>query len=180
MRQQLGLPDKALAVLFVGSGWERKGLRFAIGAAQAAEIPELRLLVAGRGDWRRFRSPIAQFVGEVREVAPLYAAADIFVLPTIYDPFSNASLEALASGLPVITTRANGFAEIMRENVDGSVIDQPDDLAALTDALRIWASEEQRWSTRAARLELARRYDMATNISKTLEVLLQLAGRASI
>jgi UDP-glucose:(heptosyl)LPS alpha-1,3-glucosyltransferase len=57
------------------------------------------------------------------------------VLPTIYDPFSNAALEALAAGLPVITTRANGFSEIMREGVDGTVLDAPDDLRALVAAV---------------------------------------------
>ena len=49
----------------------------------------------------------------------LYAAVDVFVLPTIYDPFSNACLEALAAGLPVLTTTANGFAEILTPGVTG-------------------------------------------------------------
>ena len=49
----------------------------------------------------------------MRDLALLYAAADIFILPTLYDPFSNASLEALAAGLPVITTRGNGFSEVI-------------------------------------------------------------------
>ena len=61
-----------------------------------------------------------------------YAAADLFVLPTIYDPFSNACLEAMASGLPVITTLNNGAAEIIEEGIDGFVtlsVTDPDELA---------------------------------------------------
>lgn len=176
-RQQRGLAEETLALLFVGSGWKRKGLRFAIGAAQACALPNVRLLVAGRGDQRRFESPVAQFLGEASDLADLYAAADLFVLPTIYDPFSNACLEALASGLPVITTRANGFAEIMRDGIDGAILEQPNHVTALIDALRWWADDARRRSTREARLELASRYDMATNVSKTLDVLLQLAPR---
>ena len=66
------------------------------------------------------------FLGPVREMAAVYAAADVFVLPTLYDPFSNASLEALAAGLPVLTTRANGFAEILTPGVDGEVFEVGD------------------------------------------------------
>jgi UDP-glucose:(heptosyl)LPS alpha-1,3-glucosyltransferase len=125
-------------VLFVGSGWERKGLRFAINAVEAAADPHLRLLVAGKGNETRYRSPAVQFVGVADDLPALFAAGDIFLLPTIYDPFSNASLEALAAGLPVITTRSNGFAEIMRPEVDGTVIEVPDDVRAITAALLRW------------------------------------------
>jgi UDP-glucose:(heptosyl)LPS alpha-1,3-glucosyltransferase len=177
-RRELGLADDTLALLFVGSGWERKGLRFAIDAVQACGIDNARLGVAGRGDEQRFASPVVHFLGERRDVAALYAAADIFLLPTIYDPFSNACLEALASGLPIITTRANGFAEIMRDGTDGTVVDQPDRIAALIDAVRFWSDTERRRSTREARLELAGSYDMSANVSRTLDVLVQLAASA--
>src|SRR6267143_87214 len=56
---------------------------------------------------------------EIVDLRRVYAAADIFILPTIYDPYSNACLEALACGLPVITTRANGFSEIIEDSVHG-------------------------------------------------------------
>ena len=66
-----------------------------------------------------------QRLGVVRDLPGLYAAADIFLLPTLYDPFSNACLEALAAGLPVITTRDNGFSEIIDDRVHGSIVDDP-------------------------------------------------------
>src|SRR5207245_11650621 len=115
------------ALLFTGSGWERKGLRFAIAAMALCRNRKMRLLVAGRGNKRFYKSKRVQFLGEVSDLVRLYAAADIFILPTIYDPFSNACLEALACGLPVITTRANGFSEIIENRVPRSIVDRPND-----------------------------------------------------
>jgi UDP-glucose:(heptosyl)LPS alpha-1,3-glucosyltransferase len=178
-RENLDLAPDEIAVLFVGSGWERKGLRFAIRAIEACGGHNMRLLVAGRGNEAPFRSDLVRFLGATRDIPALYAAADIFLLPTIYDPFSNASLEALAAGLPVITTRANGFAEIMRDGVDGTIIEAPDDVVALSKALRFWSDNAQREATRAQRCELATRYDISVNVTRTLEILLQLASAES-
>jgi UDP-glucose:(heptosyl)LPS alpha-1,3-glucosyltransferase len=178
-RSAFGLAEDDVAVLFVGSGWERKGLRFAINAIEAAANPHLRLIVAGKGNEARYRSPSAKFIGVADDLGALYAAGDIFLLPTIYDPFSNASLEALAAGLPVITTASNGFAEIMRPEVDGSVIEAADDVRAITAALRSWANPACREETRARRLELARHYDVSVNVARTLEILFQAAASAA-
>ncbi|HSH37933.1 MAG TPA: glycosyltransferase family 4 protein, partial [Chthoniobacterales bacterium] len=101
MRAELGLGENDVAVLFVGSGWERKGLRFAIRAVDAAQDDRMRLLVAGRGNGETFSSSTVRFLGVRNDLPELYAAADLFLLPTIYDPFSNASLEAIAAGVPV-------------------------------------------------------------------------------
>ena len=177
-RAELGLSDTDIAVLFVGSGWERKGLRFAIRAVESAADDRLRLLVAGKGNQEAFRSPAVRFLGVRNDVAALYAAADLFLLPTIYDPFSNASLEAIAAGLPVITTRANGCAEIMTEGVHGSVVERPDDVAKLARSLGYWCDAERRAEARPRLLELATRYDIAINVRRTLEILLQAAARA--
>ncbi len=139
-RQELGLGADEYVLLFAGSGWERKGLRFAIEATNCAAGCQPTLLVAGHGRERGLpASERVRFLGPVRGLARYFAAADAFILPTIYDPFSNACLEALAAGLPVITTRANGFAEILAEG-EGSVVEQPDDLESLCRAIEHWAS----------------------------------------
>ena len=177
-RAELELRDDQIAVLFVGSGWERKGLRYAVGALEATADPRLRLLVAGKGNEAAFRSPAVRFLGERSELRALYAAADIFLLPTIYDPFSNASLEALAAGLPVITTRANGCAEIMTDRVHGSIVEQPGDLPALQQALRFWSDTMRRAEARTQSTDLAVRYDISVNVERTLEILLQVAASA--
>lgn len=178
-RARLELAADDVAVLFVGSGWERKGLRYAVRAVEAVANPRIRLLVAGRGGEAPYRSAAVRFLGVVHDLPELYAAADIFLLPTIYDPFSNAALEALAAGVPVVTTRANGFSEIITDRVHGSVIEAPDDVAAIAVALRFWSDSERREAARPQLQELATRFDMSANVTRTLQVLLQAASAAS-
>jgi UDP-glucose:(heptosyl)LPS alpha-1,3-glucosyltransferase len=178
-RGDLGLEADELAVLFAGSGWERKGLRFAIEAVQSVRGRKIRLLVAGRGRPGRYPLERTKFLGEVLDLRPIYAAADIFILPTIYDPFSNASLEALAAGLPVITTRANGFSEIMEDKIHGSIIDQPNDMAALRKALELWSEATWRSAARSSILKRAAQFDISKNVARTLEILLQAVAEAA-
>jgi UDP-glucose:(heptosyl)LPS alpha-1,3-glucosyltransferase len=183
-RAELKVKPDEIALLFAGSGWQRKGLLFAIEAMALCKNRKLRLLVAGRGDarpykTRRFlfwREDPVQFLGELADLLPLYAAADIFILPTIYDPFSNACLEALASGLPVITTRSNGFSEIVEHGVNGSIVDNPADLIGLRDAIGFWSDPSRRATARAANMERASHLDISKNVEQTLEVLRRAAG----
>src|SRR5207302_557694 len=72
-RAHLKLEPDEIAVLFAGSGWERKGLRFAIQAVDACPDLKIRLLVAGRGNERKFKSSHTQFLGELVDLAPVYA-----------------------------------------------------------------------------------------------------------
>jgi len=174
-RAALGLGEKDVAVLFAGSGWERKGLRFAIDAVEACGN-EMKLLVAGRGDDRKFPSSRVQFLGVVEDMPSLYAATDVFLLPTIYDPFSNACLEALAAGLPVITTAANGFAEIIENGVHGTVIEDPRDIDAIDEALRFWSNPARRAQAHLDNLALAARYDISANVAQTLQIFNEVAA----
>src|SRR5256885_438831 len=180
-RAELKLKSDEIALLFAGSGWERKGLRFAIEAFELCRDRKLRLLVAGRGDARGYKpkrffteEPI-RFLGEVADLRPIYAAADIFILPSVYDPFSNACLEALASGLPVITTRDNGFSEIIENGVHGSIVDLPNNVSALRDTIRFWSDESRRTSARSINTERASQFDITNNVTATLKILFQSA-----
>ena len=178
-RAELKLKQDQTALLFVGSGWERKGLIFAIQAMALCKNRNMRLLVAGRGDVRPYktsrlrfwREDPVQFLGEVTNLAPIYAAADMFILPTIYDPFSNACLEALASGLPVITTRSNGLSDIIEDGVHGSIVDNPANLVGLRDAIRFWSDPSRRDAARSANIERASQFDISKNVAQTLEIL---------
>jgi UDP-glucose:(heptosyl)LPS alpha-1,3-glucosyltransferase len=184
-REELNLKPDQTTLLFAGSGWERKGLLFAIEAAALCEDRKMRLLVAGRGNARLYktkslrfwREEPVRFLGEVADVLRVYAAADIFILPTIYDPFSNACLEALACGLPVITTHSNGFSEIIENGVHGSIVDHPGDLLALRDAIRLWSDPSRRAAARSTNTQLAARFDISRNIDETLAILCSLAKR---
>jgi UDP-glucose:(heptosyl)LPS alpha-1,3-glucosyltransferase len=184
-REELNLKPDQTALLFTGSGWERKGLLFAIEAAALCGDRKMRLLVAGRGNARLYktkslrfwREEPVHFLGEVADMLPVYAAADIFILPTIYDPFSNACLEALACGLPVITTRSNGFSEIIENGVHGSIVDHPGDLLALRDAICLWSDPSRRAAARSTNTQLAAQFDISRNIDETLAILCSLAKR---
>jgi UDP-glucose:(heptosyl)LPS alpha-1,3-glucosyltransferase len=179
-RRELKLEPEETALLFAGSGWERKGLLFAMEAMAMCRDRKLRLLVAGRGKTQRyFKSKRVRFLGEIVDLVPIYAAADIFILPTIYDPFSNACLEALACGLPVITTRTNGFCEIIEHGVHGSMVERGNDLAALRDAIQFWSDPVRRAAARSTIIERASQFDISKNVRATLAILAQAAGTAS-
>jgi UDP-glucose:(heptosyl)LPS alpha-1,3-glucosyltransferase len=183
-RDDLKIKPEQVALLFAGSGWERKGLLFAIQAMALCKNKNLRLLVAGRGNEKLYktkrvrfwRDEPLQFLGEVTDMLSLYAAADIFILPTIYDPFSNACLEALACGLPVITTSSNGFAEIVTDGVHGSIIDEPGNLIQLRDAIRLWSDSSRRAMARTANIERASHFDISNNVNQTLDALTRIGS----
>jgi len=183
-REHLKLKPDQIALLFAGSGWERKGLLFAIQAMALCKNRKMRLLVAGRGNeglykttrLRFWRKEPVQFLGEVADLVHVYAAADIFILPTIYDPFSNACLEALACGLPIITTRANGFSEIIVDTVHGSIVDHAGNLIGLRDAIRFWSDPSRRAAARSANIERASQFDISKNVQQTLEILTRVAS----
>ena len=84
-------------------------------------------------------------LGGVDDVRPLYAAADCFILPTLYDPFPNAALEALAMGMPVIVSRRCGVAELLRAGESGWICEaqDPQGLAALLAAAATSAQDER-------------------------------------
>ena len=79
--------------------------------------------------------------------------------------------KALAAGLPVITTRDNGFSEIIEHGVHGSIVDHASKTALIRDALVFWSDAEGRRAARPAILERASRFDIAVNVERTLAVL---------
>lgn len=167
-RARFGIPDQDLCVLFVGSGWERKGLRTAIRAVD--RLRHVTLVVAGRGPADAFRSPQVKFLGPTSDLAALFGAGDLFVLPTYYDPFSNACLEALAAGLPVITTPANGFSEILEPGTHGGITPEGD-VRALAAEIEAWRDPARRDAVRPACLARAAEFSIERNARETLQIL---------
>jgi len=142
-RGEIGCGPRDTVFLFVGSGFERKGLDTAIEALALANSQAFWLVVVGQDrDAARYeaqarRAGVAarvRFVGAQEDVRPYYAAADCFVLPSRYDPFPNTALEALAMGVPVIVSERCGAAEILRER-GGGFVTPPDDTMDLARAL---------------------------------------------
>lgn len=170
-RRHFLVPENHFAVLFLGSGWERKGLRTAVEATVMCE--NTTLLVAGRGTADVYdKGSNVEFLGPVRDLGRLFAAADLFVLPTWYDPFSNACLEALAAGLPVITTTANGFSEIIEPGVHGDIV-EPGDSLEIAERIDFWRSENRAAKAADACRERAKQFSIERNVRETLAILEQ-------
>jgi UDP-glucose:(heptosyl)LPS alpha-1,3-glucosyltransferase len=83
------------------------------------------------------------FLGSTGEVEKFYAASDLFVLPTLYDAFSNVCLEAMACGTPVITSRNNGASELIRDGEEGYVLERHE-VGELVEKVRLSLSAEKR------------------------------------
>lgn len=172
VRERYLLTDDDPLVLFAGSGWSRKGLEFAIRAvSRVAKSRRIQMLVAGRGRRLRPAPGCVHFLGEVESMVPYLEAADLFLLPTIYDPFSNACLEAMAYGLPVITTRWNGFHEVIDSGTHGWLVDRPDDIDGLVAGLEFWADRERRSVAHPAIQEMAEQFTVEANLAQTIRVL---------
>jgi UDP-glucose:(heptosyl)LPS alpha-1,3-glucosyltransferase len=156
LRAQLGIPDDAPVLLYVGSGFERKGVPQLLAAL--ARLPgNTHLLVVGKDKQAANMGQLAtrlgvqqrsHFVGGQTDVRPYYGAADVFVLPTLYDPFPNAVLEALACGLPVLTSPGSGGAELVTPAC-GAVVDALDVPALARSAEALLALDPIRAATAA-------------------------------
>ncbi len=166
-RARFGIGSDEFILLFVGSGWERKGLHRLIGAVRRPEVQarRVRLLVVGKG--RSLGAPATvEFVGPIADVEQAYAAADLFVSLPIYEPSANVVIEALASGLPVITSAHDGAAEWITPGVNGGIVTDPGDLPAVAATLLRWIDRgPQRILPDLATLSLER------NLAETIAVL---------
>ncbi len=129
VRARLGIAADACVFVMVGSEYARKGVGRALRALARVPMPG-HLLVVGRDRHparyealaRRLRvGERVTFAGPQSEPRPFYGAADAFVLPTLYDALSNAVLEALACGLPVVTSDRCGAGELVAAHGAGTV-----------------------------------------------------------
>jgi len=158
-RARYGIPPEATLFLFVGSGFVRKGVP-ALLEAMSGLSGSACLLVVGRDkklDWFRERAQALGlsgrvfFAGAQADVKPYYGAADALVLPTLYDPFPNVALEAMAAGLPLITSTKCGAAELIENGKNGFVCDALD-RAGLEAAMKtLLSADKQTALGRAAR-----------------------------
>lgn len=160
LREASGAGDPPIW-LFVGSGFARKGLATALAAL--AEAPGT-LWVAGRDDtavWRARAQRLGvadrvRWLGERGDVEALCGAADALLLPTHYDAFANACLEAMAAGLPVVTSASNGAAEIL--GAGGRIVSDAADAAGFAAALRALAAPALRKEMGTRARALAERF----------------------
>jgi UDP-glucose:(heptosyl)LPS alpha-1,3-glucosyltransferase len=179
LRRDLGAPENGPVVLFVGSGFERKGLPYLFRAFSSLTDKTSRLWVVGKGNVALYQQAAkglgvadrVKFWGPVAETAPFYQAAAVLALPTLYDPCSNVVLEALACGTPVVTTAANGAAEFITPGANGAILTQPNDISGLGEALAAFLARARDPEVRLAAAAAVAGLSWETTVAQTLEVL---------
>lgn len=145
-------------LVFASMDFRGKGLDSLIDALARLKHRDAKLLVLGQGHTASFQRRAAArgvghrviFAGRQSAIQRFYGAGDLFVLPTIYEPFPNVNLEAMACGTPVITTETSGGAEIIGEGTNGYLIPDAWSIDALAERidhhLALPSTEKQRMS----------------------------------
>jgi UDP-glucose:(heptosyl)LPS alpha-1,3-glucosyltransferase len=184
-RRRHGIPEDARLFLFVGSGFERKGVRQLVEALDGLPA-EAHLLIVGKDkDARRYEALAGalgvasrvRFAGPLADVTGAYAAADAFALPTLYDPFPNAALEAMACGLPVLTSTKSGAAEFVEAGVNGYVCDALDVPRLREHMARLMPREACEAMGRESRARVEP-YSLERMSARYVELYASLLGRA--
>ncbi len=189
LRNKLGMAPDDLVGLFVGHNYRLKGLHPLLQAladrhARRPDGRRVKLIVCGGGEVGPFQrlarklglSSSVHFLGFYPDVRACYWSTDFFVSPTYYDPCSLVVFEALACGLPVITTACNGAGELIEDGREGYVITAPDAIGELTAAIDHMADNSQRkvMSTHAA--ILGREQSMDQHVTRLVKVFEEVAA----
>lgn len=179
IREEFNISNGEFLILFVGSGYRRKGLRYLIEAISLLkEEKPLKVLVVAKGKKRAYLKLAKRlgvenriiFAGERRDLRKFYAASDLFVLPTIYEPFGNVCLETLASGLPIVVSKTSGAAEVITEGVNGLLLEDPRDSRELAEKIKLTFDNKFREKLFKNARTLAENFTVDKNVEKTLEV----------
>jgi len=150
-RQNLGYRKEDKVIIFPVNEVRRKGLGTLLRAVASLSNPDLYILMTGRESPFLYNNLMRQlgllrhvkYVGSVGDIAPYYSAADVLALPTQYEPWGLVIIEALASGLPVLTSRLAGASIAVREGETGFLIDDPLDTREIASKLKLIFEKEK-------------------------------------
>ena len=145
LRQELHLPQQGPLVIFTGRLHFQKAIDRLIRAWKDVAVvqPDAHLLILGEGPEEAKLREVTEecgleqtihFLGHIEGVLPYLRASDVFVLASLFEGVSLSMLEAMACGLPVVTTNIGGTCEAIRDNVDGLLV-EPDNIPALAARL---------------------------------------------
>lgn len=150
MRTKLGAQADDIVILMVANEWHRKGLGVLLEALARLDDPRVRIDLVGARPPDDYR-PVAQRLGlserfhwhgPSSDVPEYYAGADVFALPTTYEPFGLVIIEAMAMGLPVVASKLAGASDAITHGANGLVLDNPRDPDELAAALAIAVSSD--------------------------------------
>ena len=179
IRSQCGLAESDFVLLFSGGDWHRKGLDIAIRALSKIDQPRIKLLVVGNdrngGSIRELTKELGLehrvfHAGFQKSVHEYYAAADLFIFPTMYEAFSVATIEAACSGLPVLMTDVSGSSELIGSGKTGSLIQRDPTVIATTVMSYFDSPSLLRSAGEAARQLVEQQFNWDSIAAKTLAV----------
>jgi glycosyltransferase involved in cell wall biosynthesis len=185
-RQQRGLRDEDFVLLLIGNDWRNKGLLTILEAMAALSLLSVRLLVVGNDNAEPFRARAVQLGLQDRcrwelsspDVLDFYAAADVYVSPSREDSFGLPVAEAMACGLPAITSVCAGVADYIHDGVDGFVLRDPHDTEALRQLIkRLQAESELRHKIGEAAASAILEWDWNRNAAALWELLQDVKTR---
>ncbi len=171
------LDRKKHIFLFIGNGYKRKGLSFLIEGLALLKKDNFHLLVVGKEkNLPLYEALVAKhklessvsFFGPKSPITPFYQVADTLVLPTIYDPFANVTLEALAMGLFVVTSHYNGAKEILNEEC-GTIIQDLSSPESVKKSLEIALSRPKTRESAIKLRETIKRLDFSIQLNKIVD-----------
>ena len=190
VRAKLHVQPGETLFLIVAHNFALKGVPTLIRAVAelAWEGLPVRLAIAGgrrTGRAARLAKQVGiadrvELLGSVPDAAPYYAATDVYVQPTFYDPCSLVVLEALAAGVPTITSRFNGAGELITPGVEGSLVQDPADVGELADCLRWWCDPQRRERAGVAARQLALAQSWERNCQEILALYEEITGRRGL
>ncbi len=182
IRNRHGIGEEELVILFVSNNFQMKGLGLlvkALGEIKKRALLPFKLLILGRDRQDSYLglaramalSEKVIFAGSSHEPEKYYGASDLLVHPTFYDACSLTVLEALASGIPVITTRCNGASGMITQGQEGFVISDPRDDRGLVEKILIFFNREKLARASIAARRLAECYSLERNWSEMENIL---------
>ncbi len=178
-RMSLGFSPDDFVLLFVGNEFGRKGLKTLLQSLAALNDRKLRLLVVGGGDRQAYERRTAElgimdnvsFMGNIPAPETMYLVADAFVIPSLYEPFGIVILEAMAAGVPVITSKSCGASEGMTDREHLLLLENPASVEELTEAIGLLSRDEtMRRKLIAAGVEKAKEFSWDRIARKVLSV----------
>ncbi|MEM9399606.1 MAG: glycosyltransferase family 4 protein, partial [Verrucomicrobiota bacterium] len=159
-RKILKLAKNDFVVLLIGHGKERKGHRQAQRIIKHT-LCQPKLIIVDKA--------------QACPVEDLYAAADVFLLPTLYDPFANVTLEAMAAGLPVITTYANGASEVIHHCENGFLLKDAYQIRQASQIIdQLYQSKELHENISRKARKCAMNYSLEQHVKDTIGLIKQI------
>jgi UDP-glucose:(heptosyl)LPS alpha-1,3-glucosyltransferase len=184
LRDKYSIRKDEIVLVFVSNNFKLKRLDLVLEAMVLLKNNKIRLFVIGADNHRTYlrwaiNNSLADqvlFLGPKRNIEKYYAASDIFVLPTLYDAFANVCLEAMACGLPVITSDSNGAADLIRDNENGFILKthKADELSARIKALEPLSERSRMGDNAAAK---AACFTMEKHLSEVLKLYGRVRGK---